>query len=381
MTQANTLSQRSSLFIGLGFGLAILPACGGSEPPPVAPPPPVATTAPPAPPPPPPAATAPPPAVAEAAPQPAPKHHHGHGVAGMLMASLGSLDLKPEQKTAVEAIESDLQKPEEAAKEPRAKLEGDVADGVAAGKLDHKKTDADIKALSDAVAATEPQMQDAMNRLSKALDADQRKKLVETMREKGKEMKEHMAEHEGKGPGMGMGKEHEGKGPGMGKEHEGKGPGMGKEHEGKGPGMGMGMGKEHEGKGPGMGKEHEGHEHEGMAEGPLMKLSDELGLTPEQKTQLHTKLDAQMKANQAAMKPKMDAMGKHMDAVGSAFEGDKFDAKKAGVGSQAKDMVKAIATARVQFVETVLAVLTPDQRTKFAQHLKIHANDNQDGMD
>jgi len=277
----------------------------------------------------------------------------------MLMNTLDSLDLKPEQKTAVEGIEADIEKAGDAAKEPRAKLEADVADGVAAGKLDHKKTDADIKALADAVAATEPQMQDAMNRLYKTLDADQRKKLIETMREKGKEMKEHMAEHEGKGPGMGMGgKEHEGKGPGMGmgpgaKEHE---------HEGKGPGMGMG---------PGMDHEHEMHE------GMMGKLFDDLGLTPEQKTKLHAKLDAQMKADHAAMKQKMEAMEKHMDAVGTAFEGDKFDAKKAGVGSQTKEMVKTMATQKVQFVETVLAVLTPEQRAKFADHLKAHANEEE----
>ena len=268
------------------------------------------------------------------------------------MGVLDTLDLKPEQKTAVDGIESDFDKLPEAAKEPRAKLEADVADGVAAGKIDHKKTDADIKELSSAVAATTPTMQDAMNRLYKTLDADQRKKLVEGMREKGKEMHEHMAEHEGKGPG--------------GHEHEGKGPGMG-EGKGKGPGMG-------EGKGPGA-----GHEHEGMGEGPLMKLGDELALTPEQKEKLKTKLEAQMKANHAAMKTKMEATEKHMDAVGTAFEGDKFDAKKAGVGAQAPEMVKAMATEKVQFVETILAVLTPEQRTKFAAHLKEHAGDMDEG--
>jgi Spy/CpxP family protein refolding chaperone len=36
-------------------------------------------------------------------------------------------------------------------------------------------------------------------------------------------------------------------------------------------------------------------------------------------------------------------------------------------------MVKSIATAKVQFVETVLSVLTPEQRPKFAAHLKEHA--------
>jgi Spy/CpxP family protein refolding chaperone len=263
-------------------------------------------------------------------------------MAAMFLASLDSLELKPEQKTTVDGIESDLEKLGDASKDARAKLENDVADGVAAGKLDHKKSDADINALAAAAAATEPSIQDAMNRLYKALDPDQRKKLVEGMREKGKEMHEHMAEHEGKGPG---GHEH---------EHEGKGPGH--EHEGMGE-----------------------HEHEGMGEGPLMKLGDELALTQEQKDKLHVKLEAQMKANHAAMKSKREAGEKHLDAIGTAFEGDKFDAKKAGVGAQAPEMVKAMATQKVQFVETVLAVLTPDQRAKFAEHLKAHANDTEEG--
>jgi Spy/CpxP family protein refolding chaperone len=338
MTKLISQNPRTALFV---LAFAVLPACGGSEPPPAAPPPPPPpVAAAPTPPPPPPAEPAPAPA-AEAPPA-APKHH-GHGMEGMIIATLDTLDLKPEQKTAVDGIESDLEKIGDASKDSRAKLEGDVGDGVSVGKIDHKKTDADIKDLVAAVAATEPTMQDAMNRLYKTLDADQRKKLVETMRDKGKEMHEHMAEH-----GMGPGGKHEGMGPG-GKEHEGMGEG--------------------------------GKEHEGMGEGPLMKLGDELGLTPEQKEKIRAKLEPQMKAHHAAMKEKMMAMEKHMDAVGTAFEGDKFDAKKAGVGVQAPEVVKAMATQRVQMAETILAVLTPDQRAKFAAHIKEHAADTEEQAD
>jgi Spy/CpxP family protein refolding chaperone len=276
-------------------------------------------------------------------------------MAAMFMASLDSLVLKPEQKTAVDGIEADLLKTHEAAKAPREKLEGDVADGVLAGKIDHAKTDADIRALTAAVAGTQPSVQDAMNRLYKTLDVEQRKKLVEVMREKGKEMHAHgFGEHEHEG-----GHEHEGKGPGH--EHEGKGPGH--EHEGKGPG-----GMEHGGPG---GMEHGpgGMEHGG----PLMQLGDALGLTAEQKEKIHVKLEAQMKARHTAMKDKMAAAEKHMAAIGDAFVSDKFDAKKAGVGTQAPEMVKAMASMRIEFVETILAVLTPEQRAKFAAHVREHA--------
>jgi Spy/CpxP family protein refolding chaperone len=118
----------------------------------------------------------------------------------------------------------------------------------------------------------------------------------------------------------------------------------------------------------------EGYEHggPGMGGGPMGHMGDELGLTPEQKEKLHTKLEAQMKAQHAMMKEKMAATEKHMEAIGTAFESDKFDAKKAGVGTQAPDMVKAMATAKVQMAETVLSVLTPEQRPKFLAQIKEH---------
>ena len=116
---------------------------------------------------------------------------------------LDALELTPEQKTTVDAIKADMATHDEAPKEPREKLEADVSAGVSAGKIDHAKTDADIKAMSAALAATQPAMQDDMNRLYKALTPEQRKKLIETMREKGKEMHEHGEgmEHGGMGHG------------------------------------------------------------------------------------------------------------------------------------------------------------------------------------
>ena len=49
-----------------------------------------------------------------------------------------------------------------------------------------------------------------------------------------------------------------------------------------------------------------------------------------------------------------------MKALGDAFEGDKFDAKKLGVGTHAPEMVKEMAKRRIEFVQTVLSVLTPE---------------------
>jgi len=68
----------------------------------------------------------------------------------------------------------------------------------------------------------------------------------------------------------------------------------------------------------------------------------------------------------------MAATVKQAAAVGTAFEGDKFDAKKAGVGALTPEIVKSIATSRVQFVQAVLSVLTPEQRPKFLAHIQAH---------
>ena len=351
MRSSNRLNSLSCLF-ALVLALPLV-ACGGNKAPPAvappAPPPPATASAAPAPAPP----AAPEPA-ASAAPEapapPKPKFDHRHAVMALFLSSLDSVQLSAEQKPTIDGIKADFAKHAEVAKEPREKLEADVVTGVTAGKLDQAKVDADIRAMSAAVAATQPALQDDMNRLHQALTPEQRKKLIETAREKGKEMHEHgMAMHE---HGMAM-HEH----AGTGGEHAGKGG----EHE-----HGTAM-HEHGDKGG----EHE-HAGQGMGQGPLAKLSGELALTPEQNTKIRNKIEALMKVEQAAMKDQMAATEKHMAAVGTAFEGDKFDAKKAGVGAQAPALVSSIATARVKFVQAVLSELTAEQRPKFVAHLQAH---------
>jgi Spy/CpxP family protein refolding chaperone len=314
-------------------------------------------------------------------------------MADLFFTTLDSIELRPEQKPVVEGIENDLEKVKDAAKEPRQKLVSDVADGVAAGKIDKAKTDGDIKALGNAIAATTPTVQDAMNRLYKTLDADQRKKLVDTLRERTRAMEEHMGhggmmgpgehgmmgpgehgsgEHGMMGPGHGMGPEHGPGGGAMGPGH-GMGPGGNMGQGGMGPGGGM-MGHEH-------GMEHGGMEHGGMGPGmgmhggPVEMLAQDLALTDDQKEKLRTKFEALRKTHEGEMKAKMEEGKKHLQAVFDAFAGDKFDAKKAGVATQGPELVKAMAKHRVEFAQTVLAVLTPEQRPKFAEHIRAHGED------
>jgi Spy/CpxP family protein refolding chaperone len=266
---------------------------------------------------------------------------------GMLFMELSQVGLRPEQKTATDAIDKDLEKLGDATKEQKALLVSDVTDGVAAGKLNKAKIDADVKKLVQAAASTTASVQDAMTKLHKTLDAPQRKKLIELLQAKVKEHQEHamgaMAEH-----GMGPKGEHEGP-KGEHAEHA-----MGPKGEHEGP-----KGEHHMG----------GHR-------PIELLTEQLGLTPEQRDKLKTKLEATMKAGQGDMKAHMAAMQKMMKTLGDAFESDNFDAKKAGVGEHAGDMAKLMATSKIRFVEAVLSVLTPEQRAKFAEHIRQHAGDD-----
>jgi Spy/CpxP family protein refolding chaperone len=332
-------------------------SCGGSQPEPTAPMPAESPAAPVAP------VVAEPSAPPTAAPaEPAPPHaerrkgRRHHGISAMLLMSVHSLELKPEQKTAVAAIEADLEKLGEQPKGTGEKLGNDVSEGVAAGKIDRAKTNADIKELSKAVEATVPGIQEAVNRLHKTLDPEQRKAVVasmtamaEKMRERGAEMGTHGAGH-----GAGMGKH------GGGHDKHEHGPLPGKHGHAKGEPGAAGP------RGPGMG------EH-----GPMAMLTHDLALTPEQSEKIRTKLEAEIKAQKAAMQGQMTAMTKQLEAIGKAFATDTFDAKKVGVGKQAPAMAKRMAESGVKFAEIVLTVLTPEQRAKFAERVREHASDSE----
>ncbi len=313
------INSKNHSILGVGLLALTFSACGGQPPPPAAAPPPAATapvaampapSAAPAP-----TAAAPAATAAPAAAAPAEQHGHRmhHPIVAMLMEDLAQVGIKPEQKSTIDGIQADLEKLGDATKDAKAALDKDVADGVAAGKLDKSKVDADVKKLVAAADSTAAAAQEAVNKLHKTLDAAQRKKLVELVRAKGKDHEEHMKAQMA---------------------------------------------------------DHEKNEH-----GRMDKIAEHLGLTAEQKDKLKAKLEAGMKGEMGKMKEHHAGMQKHMKALGDAFESDKFDAKKVGVGEHMGEMAKMMANGRIRFVEAVLTVLTPEQRAKFAEHVKQHADD------
>jgi Spy/CpxP family protein refolding chaperone len=257
------------------------------------------------------------PAVAAAAPaaSPAKLPTHPRTIPDFFLVALGGIELKPEQKATIQSIEVDLDKIREAPRAARQQLIVDLADGVGANKLDEAKLDMDIGALRESVSVATPTLQDATNRLHHALDPEQRKKLVEVLRDKVKSLRQRDASETLMSDAMG---------PGASTER-------------------------------------------------VKALGQKLQLTPDQEQKLKPKLEPQFQAQAGALKERLSFLATQLSVLADAFLTDKFDAKQVGVGVHAPDLVLALAKNRLEFVKTLLPVLTPEQCTKFAEELRARA--------
>ena len=105
--------------------------------------------------------------------------------------------------------------------------------------------------------------------------------------------------------------------------------------------------------------------------GRLAQLAEEVGLTPDQVK----KISAALRTTMAGLHGKFDPKNGegHVHAFATAFAGDSFDAKT--VTSNANGHLASHGATRMAlFYESVTPLLTPEQRTKLAGHLKEHAS-------
>jgi Spy/CpxP family protein refolding chaperone len=105
--------------------------------------------------------------------------------------------------------------------------------------------------------------------------------------------------------------------------------------------------------------------------GRLADLTAELSLTPDQVDSMSTALHAAMAPLAGHFDPKRAEV--HLTAFATAFVADSFDAKS--LTANANGHIATHGAKRMAlFYETITPFLTPDQRTKLADHLREHAS-------
>jgi Spy/CpxP family protein refolding chaperone len=236
------------------------------------------------------------------------RHHHG-GVAKFIEMSIDTLGVPPEQKAQIDKIQADLKARRAPVRDAERGLVASLADGIAAGTIDAAKVEAAITQVETTAAAAHEASVDALNQLHAALTPVQRAALID-------KVQAHWAVWQEAN---------------LGEENA---PG----HEKKG---------------------HVAH------------LAEELGLTPDQVDKVRSSLHASAADVPHRLDPKeIDA---HLNALASAFTSNTFDAKSLSTGQSASAHLAGAGAARmVHFYEAVVPVLTPEQRTKLAEHLREH---------
>jgi len=107
------------------------------------------------------------------------RHHHHGGVTMFIAMSLDSLGVSPEQKAAIEKIQSDLYAKMEPARAAEQNLANVIADGIAAGGADAAKVNAAVSDVATAAAGIHEATIDALNQLHDKLTPDQRVALMD----------------------------------------------------------------------------------------------------------------------------------------------------------------------------------------------------------
>jgi Spy/CpxP family protein refolding chaperone len=245
------------------------------------------------------------------------RHHHGGGVTMLIEMSIHELTLTDDQKAKIEKARADLRekmKPVRAADKDFANV---LADGVAAGKVDKAKTDAAIDKLVAQSLKLHDAAADSLVQLHDALTSAQRAELVDKVQANFEKWK---AAH-------------------------GKDEADEKEHR----------------------------------SGNLLALVRELNLSQDEAQKIKAGLQEKMKAAKPTEKNAKHAMDHdhkdvtdHMAAFATAFKADKFDPKKVSSAKADEHMARFAAARRALILEVAAPILTADQRTKLADMIRKH---------
>ncbi|HXX69310.1 MAG TPA: Spy/CpxP family protein refolding chaperone [Polyangiaceae bacterium] len=238
------------------------------------------------------------------------RHHHHAGVGQFVAMSLETLGITPEQHAAIEKIQATLRTKLQPARAADRKLIGLLADGVAAGKIDKAKVDAAIGQLDATSATVHAAAVEALDQLHASLTDAQRMALVDKVKAHWQIWQQ--ANESGASAA-------------------------------------------------------EPHEH-----GRLEELSRDVSLSPDQVDKIRTNLRAAAAKAPDHFEP--EKVTARLDTFGSAFESATFDAKTLKAPEVNPHLASWGAKRMAGFYEIVTPVLTPEQRTKLADHLREHAN-------
>jgi Spy/CpxP family protein refolding chaperone len=240
------------------------------------------------------------------------RHHHHGGVMQFITMAIDTMGLDAAKKAQVEKIQSDLTEKMAPSRVAEREVISALADGIAAGKIDTARVDAAIAKEGTASANIHTASMDALGQLHDALSAAERQELVE-------KVKGHWAVWQ--------------------KVNTNEKPDS---------------------------KDKGSH---------LDHLTKMLTLTPDQVDKITKALAADAPAPAQNDPKPVDA---YVTAFATAFTADKFDPKSlaAPATAAAGHMARNGGARMARFYEAVTPVLTADQRTKLAAHLRERLNDH-----
>jgi Spy/CpxP family protein refolding chaperone len=224
--------------------------------------------------------------------------------------SIETLGVSPEQKAKLQVVQDQLKGEIEPAHQASRQLITILADGVAAGQIDQARVNAQLAVLAAAAATASDASTSALNQLHAILDTSQRAALVDKV-----EANWHIWRDV---------------------NHEEKAGSQERDDR-------------------------------------LADFAQDTGLTAEQTAKLGAALTAAGDDQASQVDPA--EMDSYMKTFRTAFVADTFDAKALGSANQASAHVARAGAGRMaHFYEVVTPLLTPDQRTKVAGHLRDRLN-------
>jgi hypothetical protein len=273
------------------------------------------------------------------------RYHHASLTKFIAMA-LDTMGVPAERKAAVDKIQHELDTRMAPVHEADQVLLGKLADGVAAGKVEAAKTNADLAKVESTATEARKTSAELITQLHAALTPVERATLVDKVQAHWDVWREANADAKGDKADKKEDKKEEKKDDKADKKE----------------------------KAADKKEEKKDDKADKVDHGRLAKLTSDLELTPEQVD----KIEAGLKTEPGGAPGPVDAklatdIDARVKAFSTSFSGETFDAKTLAAGDAVDAHLVTTGVSRlVRLCEVATPILTPEQRTKFATHLREH---------